>query len=150
MSCAMICGEPNIWPKPTGKTKLNARSATLNTDIISYRMDTRFTEVEQLFRSAFHIFITDLRNLEAQHIATDGISSTNHNTEEKSIGKERLVADDQVNPVRKTGNVQKLDINVLISGTLPEVYPHLDIDESYNLTLTSKYFPSAHLLHILV
>lgn len=134
MSCAMICGEPNIWPKPTGRTKLNSRSATLSTDIISLHMDTRFSEVEQLFRSAFRIFLNDLQNMEAQSIA--GGDGNNHNSEEKINSKEAI--DDQTD-VKRHCDILQLNLKVIITGTLPEVYPHLDIDESYNMTVTSNF-----------
>lgn len=142
MSCAMVCGDSNIWPMPTGKTSLSTRSLTLRSVDIAINVETKFSEVERMFRLAFDIFMTDLRDLEASlgsfvsgAAATRG--SSEHQRGEKSTNKESGQNPD-VSESDKHCDIKNLDVKVVIDGS-PSVHVSLDMDESYNMTVLSKY-----------
>lgn len=142
MSCAMVCGDSNIWPMPTGKTSLSTRSLTLRSADIAVHVETKFSEVERMFRLAFDIFMTDLRDLEGSlgapvNGAASARGSSERQHDEKSSSKESGQNPD-VSESGKHCDIKNLDIRVMIDGS-PNVYVSLDMDESYNMTVLSKY-----------
>lgn len=136
MSCAMVCGDSNIWPMPTGKTSLSTRSVTLRAVDIAIHVETKFTEVERMFRLAFDIFLTDLRDLEASLGAVVNGKQGSSEREEKSNKESGQNPD--VSETEKHCDIKNLDVKVMIDGS-PNVYVSLDMDESYNMTVLSKY-----------
>lgn len=138
MSCAMVCGDSNIWPMPTGKTSLSTRSLTLRSVDIAMHVETKFSEVERMFRLAFDIFMTDLKELESvSNGATSARGSNERQRDEKSTSKESGQNPD-VSEAEKHCDIKNLDVRVVIDGS-PNVYVSLDMDESYNMTVLSKY-----------
>lgn len=145
MSCAMVCGDSNIWPMPTGKTSLSTRSLTLRSDVIAMHVESEFNEVERMFRLAFDIFMTDLRNLEASvgAVVTGAArgSSSDHQHDERTSSRESGGGQQPKPPnesnAKKHCDIRNLDVKVVIVGS-PNVYVSLDMDESYNMTVLSK------------
>lgn len=139
MSCAMICGEPNIWPMPTGKTSVSSRSLTLTSSKVAFHIDTKFPKVQQQLQSAFDIFVADLQAMESSsQTVTRDSNEGGDKTAEKGLDKqsEQSVAE-EVQRDSRNCDIQKVIIRVAVTS-VPDVYLHMDMDESYNLTVASE------------
>ncbi|XP_012157520.1 probable beta-hexosaminidase fdl isoform X2 [Ceratitis capitata] len=64
MTCAMTCGEVNIWPHPTIKTAISSVSLKFTMEDVQLRMDTPHSAVETQFKQAFAYFLSDLRRIQ--------------------------------------------------------------------------------------
>lgn len=129
----MTCGAtPNIWPNPTHKSIGSSRSSTFQSKSVRLQMTTKFSDVERLFEEAFSIFVTDLKRLELGDAFEIDASKKFVATESNS---------DQYNDqgARRSRNcdLQTVNVNVMVSQS-DVTFVHLDMDESYNLTIISK------------
>lgn len=130
LSCAMICGSPNIWPMPTIKTSLGSQSLTFRSQLISLDIVTHFNEARTLMQQAFDIFEADLRALEgSKATSTDEVSTSSHEHTDSNTNK--------YSAADKNCDIKHIDVKVEIS-TIKEVYQHLEMDETYELTISSK------------
>lgn len=139
MSCAMICGDPNIWPMPTGKTSVSSRSLTLTSDKIALHIDTKFPKVQQQLQTAFDIFMLDLQAMESTiSLASDDTSPNDEKTAGPGASKqsEQSIAE-EVQRENRNCDIKKVIVRVAVTS-VPDVYLHLDMDESYNLTVASE------------
>lgn len=143
MSCAMICGEPHVWPRPTNKTTLSSQSLTFDSDQLNIDVVTAFPEAKQLMLQAYEIFLYDLKLLEEKEAGIDETNSELSNSDKK------LKSNDNVSEwsTAKYCDIKRINIKAEIS-TIPEVFSHLDMDESYELNITSKLKVLSTLLFI--
>lgn len=135
MSCAMICGEPHVWPMPTNRTTLSRQSLTFNSNQLNIGVVTTFSEAKRLLLQAYEIFLYDLKLLEEKDTENDYAKSELSNTDKKSRSYDNVSEWSRA----KHCDIKQINIKVEIS-TIAEVYNHLDMDESYELDITSKYF----------
>lgn len=139
MSCAMICGNVNIWPMPTGIKTLSSNSLTFNADQIQLNVQTEFKDAKQLLHNAYDLFEFDLNLLQGH-----GTHHTNeHNNDNDN---DNQTNDEHSN--KKSANIKhNCDINTFIINaeiqTMADVYLHMEIDESYELNVTSKFIKCA-------
>lgn len=132
----MTCGAmPNIWPNPTGKTIGSSQSLTFQSHSVRLQISTKFKDVERLLEDAFGIFLTDIKALESgntlnempkRYVASD---TNNDKTNEQES--------DQVTHRNRNCDIQNVDVNVVVSHS-DVTFVHLDMNESYNLTIKSK------------
>lgn len=129
MSCAMTCGVPNIWPLPTIKTTLGYHSLTFRSHAVNLDITTKFDEARNVLQQAFGIFQSDLRGYEHNKASADGPieESSARNEQEENTSKKS----------DKDCDIRHIDIKIDIS-TIKDVYLHIDMDESYELKITSK------------
>lgn len=143
MSCAMVCGSLNVWPLPTIKASLSSRSLTFETMRMKFDVDTKFGDAKKLLQNAYNILLFDLRNLEEKTTtATGGSSSKNTaNNDNEQVGVGNNNADPalptEAKEIRRNCDINKLVINAEIL-TAPDVYVHMEVDESYELNVTRK------------
>lgn len=148
MSCAMICGTSNLWPMPTGKVSLSSRSLTFKSNQLQFDVKTTFSEAKQLLNSAYGVLLFDLKSLEEQHAHTN-IQSEDLDKNNNQINGEKTTDDDD-GPKTNSAKVkvdenanQSCDINKLIINaeiqTVGDVFLHMDVDESYELNVTSMF-----------
>lgn len=144
MSCAMICGSSNIWPMPTGKFSLSSRSLTFKSNQLKFDVKTTFTEAKQLLGNAYDIFISDLKFLENRQLNLD-INNNNNNVDYSNNNMNNDYNkndDDGANASDKDANkmqncdISKITINAEIQ-TFGDTALHMDVDESYELNITS-------------
>ncbi|XP_067631937.1 probable beta-hexosaminidase fdl isoform X2 [Eurosta solidaginis] len=72
MTCAMTCGEVNIWPHPTIKTAISSVSLKFTMEDVQLQMDTPHSDVETQFKHAFAYFLSDLRRIQRLPSPDDG------------------------------------------------------------------------------
>lgn len=162
MSCSMICGTSNIWPMPTGKVSLSSRSLTFKSHQIQFDIQSEFDEAKQLLRSAYNVFLIDLKTLEQQHhkhtkTQNNLDKNNNHEINERrgdKIGNGEIgmnngipaaeaaaATSDTTNDRIDDNAKQNCDINkIMISAEIQksgDTSLHMDIDESYELNVTS-------------
>lgn len=134
MSCAMMCGStPQIWPMPTGRTVLGRKSQTLLTDNIELKLDTKFSDVDSLFKNTFAIFMADLKLMES----AEDVQITSRHDSSSSEKRNKELDEKPMENIKKNCDIQSLVVKVAIS-TSPVIYVHLDMDESYNISIKSK------------
>lgn len=99
----------------------------MNLDIV-----TQFADAKGLLQQAYDILVNDLRSLEGKEVAVDEATTSRDeaNAKKGSISREDI-AD-------KYCDIKRVDIRAEIS-TMPDVYHHLDMDESYELNITSTW-----------
>lgn len=141
----MICGTSNIWPMPTGKVSLSSRSLTFKSNQLQFDIKTAFNEAKQLLSSAYGVLLFDLKSLEEQHAHT----STQVNDLDKNnyqINGEKVADDNgpKANSAKvKVDETASCDINKFIINaeiqTMGDVFLHMDVDESYELNVTSRF-----------
>lgn len=135
----MICGEPNIWPIPTGKTTVSSRSLTLTSDTIALHIDTKFPKVQQQLQTAFDIFLQDLQSLESS--TTGGVSGNAGSTSDEKTGrsdKEAVQLQSLAEEQQRNCDIKKVTVRIAVTS-IADVHLHMDMDESYNLTVASKF-----------
>lgn len=131
----MTCGAtPNIWPNPTGKLIGSSQSLTFQSHSIRLQISTKFKDVERLFEDAFGIFLTDIKALESGNTLDNetpkrGPDSNNERANEQES--------EQVTHRNRNCDIQNVDVNVVVSHN-EVTFVHLDMNESYNLTINSK------------
>lgn len=134
LTCTMTCGTtPNIWPYPTGKLIGSSKSLTFQSHNIRLQISTKFNEVEQLLEDAFDIFLVDLKGMESgNQIDMEApkryVASESNNIEQDS---------DQITHRNRNCDIQNVDVNIVVSQS-DVTFVHLDMNESYNLTMKSK------------
>lgn len=137
MSCAMICGSLNIWPLPTMKADYSIKSLTFGVDDIQVDVKTKFGEAKKLMLDAFDIFLFDVRHLagRAQKSSAESASDTQRAAQtERSSGKGNDIGADNRNC-----DINKIVITAEIFSSADH-FVHLDIDESYELNVTRKWY----------
>lgn len=157
MSCAMVCGTKNIWPMPTGKVSLSSRSLTFKSDRLQLDVKTQFSEAEQLLNSAYNVLLLDLKSLEDRHassqadnldksdnqmngenVAADHHHNGNGNGNGNTIGSKSSSAKAKLDANANSNcDINKITINAEIQ-TIGDAFLHMDMDESYELNVTSK------------
>lgn len=133
MNCAMICGEPHIWPRPTIKTTLGGQSLTFDSSHLKLDVITKFSEAKHLLMQAYELFIYDLKESETKETGIDNLNGEENNEVKKVINYDN----NSNGGVEKYCDIKRIDIRAEIS-TIPEVFHHLDMDESYELNITSE------------
>ncbi|XP_054736757.1 probable beta-hexosaminidase fdl isoform X2 [Anastrepha obliqua] len=99
MTCAMTCGEVNIWPHPTIKTAISSVSLTFTMEDVQLRMDTPHSAVESQFKQSFAYFLSDLRRIQR-------LPSTDETSEVAGIG----------------GRDVSTDVNSGVRSQVPEIH----------------------------
>lgn len=115
----------------------------MNLDIV-----TKFGEARDLIQQAFNIFHADLRSLEGNKSTSTRIAeevSVRNDHDENTSTKN---SDREHNKDGIDCDIKNLDIRIEISA-IKEVYQHLEMDESYDLKVTSKYNRRADYLFFL-
>ncbi len=134
LTCTMTCGVmPSIWPNPTGKLIGSSNSLTFQAHNVRLKISTKFNDVEKLLEDAFDIFLSDIKGMESgntldvekKYGASDGNSERNSED------------NDQVTHRNRDCDIQNVDVNVAVTHS-DVTFVHLDMDESYNLTIKSK------------
>lgn len=130
---------------PTGKTSVSSRSLTLSSDTIALHIDTKFAAVEKQLQTAFDIFLLDLQALEAtsdtQSSANGAVRAEDVKSADSRRGdrqSEQSMAED-IRREARSCDIKKLIIRVAVTS-VSDVYLHMEMDESYNLTVASKYW----------
>lgn len=125
---------------PTGKTSVSSRSLTLTSDKIAVHIDTKFPKVQQQLQTAFDIFMVDLQAMESSVATSTGESNTRDDkSAEKGSDKqssEQSLAE-EVQRENRNCDIKKVIVRIAVTS-VPDVYLHIDMDESYNLTVASK------------
>lgn len=116
---------------PTIKTSLGSQSLTFRSQLINLDIVTHFDEARGLMQQAFDIFEADLRGLEGSKAVTGDDTATPSHEHGDGIANKYTAAD-------KNCDIRRIDVKAEIS-TIKEVYHHLEMDETYELTITSKY-----------
>lgn len=137
MNCAMICGSPNIWPMPTTKTSISSHSLTFDTNQIIFNVVTVFPDAKTLLQHAYEVFLFDIKHLEAKPIASNVGNTANNQNDEADTDKEKAHDDVAMN-TNKNCDINKLIIKAEILS-ISDVHQHQNMDESYELNVTSKY-----------
>lgn len=146
MSCAMVCGSLNVWPLPTIKASLSSRSLTFETIQIKFDVNTKFADAKKLLRNAYDIFLFDLKNLEGTVVTnahSDGAASQQHtaNNDNEQLGDGNknvdVVLPTETKEVHRNCDINRLVINAEILNA-PDVYVHMEVDESYELNVTRQ------------
>lgn len=129
MSCAMICSNliVNIWPMPTGTVSLGSNSLTFGSDQIQFNVQSVFKEATRLLTSAYDIFDFDLKLLEKQNTH---FNENDNQTKGENVNRKTATT-------KHNCDINKFIINAEIQ-TMADVYLHMDIDESYELNVTSE------------
>lgn len=120
---------------PTGKSIGSSKSLTFQSHNVRLQISTKFDEVENLLENAFDIFLADVQGMESG-------SALNVDVQRKSAeanGVERNVEQDgdQITQKSRNCDIQSLDVNVAVTHS-DVTFVHLDMDESYNLTIKSR------------
>lgn len=108
---------------------------------MKFDVDTTFDDAKKLLQNAYNILLFDLRNLEEKTTtATGGSSSKNTaNNVNEQVGAGNNNGDPalptEAKEIRRNCDINKLVINAEIL-TAPDVYVHMEVDESYELNVT--------------
>uniref|UniRef100_A0A0K8W8L8 Putative beta-hexosaminidase fdl n=1 Tax=Bactrocera latifrons TaxID=174628 RepID=A0A0K8W8L8_BACLA len=94
MTCAMTCGEVNIWPHPTIKTAISSVSLKFTMEDVQLRMDTPHSAVETQFKQAFAYFLSDLRRIQRLPSAEESTESVGGGVAGGAGGADRAAATD--------------------------------------------------------
>lgn len=139
LTCTMTCGAmPNVWPNPTGKLIGSSRSLTFQSHNVRLQIATKFNDVERLLEEAFGIFLADIKGMESgdsmdvemkSKLGAPQPDAYNEQTNEQ--------VSEQVTHRNRNCDIQNVDVNVAVSHS-EVTFVHLDMDESYNLTIKSK------------
>lgn len=163
----MICGPPNLWPQPTIKTVLSSKALKLKSSDIKFSVNSAYKNVNNLLKNAFDIFLREVQGFEAGYSGSVGTATTsndvdaekrggssgteNHDNNNNFVGANDK-HDNNVNneisdnflPFLSMGSQKKYDVtNFNINAKViqhADTYLTLHTDESYNLTLSCKYF----------
>lgn len=143
VTCAMTCGTPKIWPMPTVQTIVSKNSLTFLTDNMNLNIDTKYVEVDRLLKDAYAIFLNELNMM--VKIGTDETSSqpdNNNNREIPSTSDDKSHRTNNNNNngkdrTKKNCDIQKFNIKIIVNK-LSGIHLHMDMDESYNITVSSS------------
>lgn len=142
---------------PTGYTKVSSRSLTLSSAAATLHVDTKFPAVEQMVRAAFELFVDDLQLLEANGRpeadagdrsgrGSTGAAAAAAATPKKCEKDEATIELEEQLRVQEKAllqqrqrdcDIKRFNVRIAVS-TIPDVHLSLDMDESYNLTVTSE------------
>lgn len=153
MSCAMVCGSLNVWPLPTIKASLSSRSLRFQTFQMKFDVKTEFDDAKELLQNAYHIFLFDLKSLEEKATTASSRSSSSGsgasissskgtaNTDNEQLRNRNKNAEPtlptETKDINRNCDINKIVINAEILNA-PDVYVHIDVDESYELNVTRK------------
>ncbi|ALC40696.1 fdl, partial [Drosophila busckii] len=70
ISCSMTCGDINIWPHPTIKSLVSAKTLRFSVEDVQLRLDTPHRAVRKQLKLAYDWFIKDLRQIQRLQFAT--------------------------------------------------------------------------------
>lgn len=108
---------------------------------MKFDVETKFGDAKKLLQNAYHILLFDLRNLEGKTTtASSGSSSkqtANNDNEQVDGGNNNAepTMPTEAKETRRNCDINKLVINAEIL-TAPDVYVHMEMDESYELNVT--------------
>lgn len=108
---------------------------------MKFDVDTKFDDAKKLLQNAYNILLFDLRNLEEKTTsASSGSSSKNTaNNDNEQVGAGNKNVDPtlstEAKETRRNCDINRLVINAEIL-TAPDVYVHMEVDESYELNVT--------------
>lgn len=145
----MVCGSLNVWPLPTIKASLSSRSLTFAAVQMKFDVNTKFDDAKKLLHSAYNLFLFDLKNLEGKTrtaesgLGSDGGGSSSSRNVANNENERREEGNKNADPtltteakeVHRNCDINKLVINAEILKA-PDVYVHMDVDESYELNVT--------------
>lgn len=151
----MICGTSHIWPMPTGKVSLSSRSLTFKSNQLRFEVKTSFNEAKQLLHSAYDLFIYDLKSLEEQWIQPSTQTNLDKTNIEINGEKSDTVSGPRVDSAKTTieqNANQNCDINrIIINAEIQktgDVSLNMEMDESYELNVTSRHIQLSTLIII--
>lgn len=133
----MTCGSvPYIWPNPTGKLIGSSKSLTFQSHNVRLQTSTKFNDVERLFEEAFNIFLADLKGLESGNTLDMEIPKRYVTPDSNN---EKINEQDSDQFTHRNCDIENIDVNVVVSHS-EVTFVHLDMNESYNLSIRSKKF----------
>lgn len=136
---------------PTGKVSLSSRSLTFKSNQLQFDIKTTFNDAKQLLNSAYNLFLFDLKSLEEQHThintqsndnldknkvnnqQTNGDTLADDNDDGQKADSAKIKLDENAN---QSCDINKFIINAEIQ-TMGDVFLHMNVDESYELNVTS-------------
>lgn len=137
LTCTMTCGSiPNIWPNPTGKSIGSSKSLTFQSHNVRLQISTKFNDVERMLENAFDIFLADLKGMESGSVVDVDVqkkSSASDSNGERDSERDG----DQITHRNRNCDIENVDVNVAVTHS-DVTFVHLDMDESYNLTIKSE------------
>lgn len=138
MTCSMTCGDVNVWPHPTKRTRVMSSSFKFSVESMQLQISTPFQDVEKLFRKSFHVFVRELKQIQkleyfehgkvADKFPDDNVNNNHNNINDRSSNMCKKHHCDISNFI--------VDVHILKSGN---IYIDLDTDESYNISSTCEY-----------
>lgn len=139
----MVCGSLNVWPLPTIKASLSSRSLTFEAMQVKFDVNTKFDDAKKLLQNAYNIFLFDLKSMEEKASAASSGSSSkgaaNSDNEQPGDGNKNA---DPTLPTEAKQTHRNCDINKIVINAeilnAPDVYVHIEVDESYELNVTRK------------
>lgn len=167
-TCSMICGPPNLWPQPTIKIVLSSKALKFKSSDIKFSVNSAYKNVNNLLKSAFDIFLREVQEFELGGSGSTGAATGD--TSNDDMGKHGSVSkssnldnnnnlivtndkndnneiSDNFLPFLSMGGQRKYDVtsfNINAKVTQhADTYLTLHTDESYNLTLSCKYFSAS-------
>jgi beta-hexosaminidase Fdl len=161
ITCTMKCGPLQIWPQPTIKTTLGSSSLNFKLDDLHLKLGSSFDNVNNLIKDAFVIFRREIKVLEnssSNNYNNNNNNNRNSNLRDKERTKFDVINDNVFNNdenERKSGGIdttifgirnkqrhhdlEEVLVYIHVKKSI-DIHLTLDTDESYNLTLTRKYY----------
>lgn len=137
LTCTMTCGSmPSIWPNPTGKLIGSSKSLTFQSHNVRLQISTAFNGVERMLEDAFDIFLADIKGRESGN-SLDVEMKSKYGAPDSNNGKTNEQDSDRETHRNRNCDIQNVDVNVAVSHS-DVTFVHLDMDESYNLTIKCK------------
>lgn len=118
---------------PTGQTSLSTHSLTFNSNQLQFNVKTTFNDAKELLLNAYNVFLNDLKAMEFQS------SEHVYKTDNQISGAAKTNPESETLNVNENCDINKVIINAQIL-TVGDVYLNLDMDESYELNVTSMQF----------
>lgn len=118
---------------PTGLLSLGSQSLTFDSNRIQFNVQTTYKDAKQLLLDAYSLFDYDLKLLEGHKPNLDEMDNQIKNSGSDTANKQKNNAN-----TRQNCDINKFIINAEIQ-TMADVYLHMDIDESYELNVTSEF-----------
>lgn len=110
---------------------------------VKFDVNTKFDDAKKLLQNAYNIFLFDLKSMEEKASAASSGSSSkgaaNSDNEQPGDGNKNA---DPTLPTEAKQTHRNCDINKIVINAeilnAPDVYVHIDVDESYELNVTRK------------
>lgn len=131
LTCSMLCGSQNIWPKPM-ESIVSKNASSFDLKDVQHKIEASVGNVENLLESAFSIFLNEIKQF--QDISEGNITSDSHNNNTEAL----------LNSGNATTSEERnsTSINIIINVTTPaDVLLSLDTNECYDLIISSNEKP---------